>query len=99
VRPAPRQASALTQKPPGVGSPACASAARFATFGPTRSGSTAAVAMSGMMNSVMRRRRSFHMVAVAGDGIDHGDLLDREVRVDLDLLLVIAKLVLKAQAV
>src|SRR5262252_10878337 len=85
--------------PPGADRPACASAARFAAFGPTRSASTAAAAVSGTMNSVMRGRRSFHMVGVAGDRIDHGDLLDWEVRDDLDLLLVHDQHFLDAHAV
>ena len=32
----------MSAKPPGVGRPACISAARFAAFGPTRSGAVAA---------------------------------------------------------
>src|SRR5262249_25969128 len=55
--------------------------------------------MSGMMNSVMRRRRSFHMVAVAGDRNDHGDLLDRKGRDYLDLFLVHDQHSLDAHAV
>src|SRR5262249_17531882 len=120
------------QKPPGVGSPARASAARLAAFGPTRSTSAAAALLRDMTNCaslmILRGRcplevrnhkmwsrllafrctRSanpprtwgrahlfpttglgwlFHMIAVARDRIDHGDLLHREVRHDLDLVL------------
>src|SRR5208282_4450458 len=42
------------QNPPGVGSPACASAARFAAFGPTRSGAVAAAEARGRMKRVIR---------------------------------------------
>src|SRR5262249_49772141 len=35
-----------------------------------------------------RRTASLHVIGVAWDGIDNGDLLDREVGDDLDLLLV-----------
>ena len=65
----------VRQKPPGVGSPARASAARLAAFGPTRSASAAAAAESGMMNSVMhasflapRSGRAFR-ASEAGEGL------------------------------
>src|SRR5580658_4288209 len=117
------------QKPPGVGKPACASRARFAAFGPTRSELAAAASLSGRMKGAIRvsfgstvahslspradrgwgegasllgsesRQRPltlvrfahstsprtrgevslFHMVAVARQRIDDGNLLDREV--------------------
>jgi hypothetical protein len=41
------------QTPPGVGKPACASRAKFAAFGPTRSASAAA----GSLNATMKRER------------------------------------------
>src|SRR5438132_12469973 len=47
----------------------------------------------------MRRRRTFLLVALAWNRIDHGDLLDREVRDDLDLLLVHDQHLLDAHAV
>src|SRR3989442_15814818 len=42
---------------------------------------------------------SFHVIAVARDRIDHGDLLDREVGDDLDLLLMHDQHLLDAHAV
>src|SRR5580692_9271653 len=123
------------QKPPGVGNPACASFAKFAAFGPTRSGSVAARSLSGRMkvdtlifsnsspNSFLPRLRGrvgrgpvacstiaagprparfarrpspasgrggslSHMIPITRQRIDHGDLFDREIGHDLDIVLV-----------
>src|SRR5712691_10387548 len=63
-----RYASAARQNPPGVGSPARASAARFAAFGPTHSGLVAEAALSGMMKSVMSKAPILPSPRVAGRG-------------------------------
>src|SRR5580693_180403 len=123
------------QKPPGVGTPACDSTARFAAFGPTRSGSLAARSLSGTMKAdtlifsnsspnpflplkgggrspqaiwwgsvrndgpppaslrsppppFRGGKELSHMIAIARQRIDHGDLFDREIRHDLDIVLV-----------
>src|ERR1700683_5558586 len=144
-----RYASAVMQKPPGVGSPACARRAKFAAFGPTRSELAAAGAERGKMNigrvviinpvsrtrcnakrctadpgSLQTRRversrvcsaplrfatccaapgkrrfSSLHMIAVARQRIDDGDLFDREVGHDLDVLLMHDQHFLDAHAV
>src|ERR1700722_4043456 len=57
---------------------------------PTRAGSFCSCSV---------RRCLFHVVAVARDRIDHGDLLDREVRHDLDVVLLHAQHLLDAHAV
>src|SRR5436190_5953557 len=124
-----RYASALKQNPPGVGSPARLSRARFAAFGPTLSGFIASVDSRGISSSwpvvtvsspfaptlpanpgvpgfgnhewvdignircrlrakvravCGSRAGSSYVIAVAGDRIDHRDLLHREVGDDLD---------------
>src|ERR1700731_2678177 len=131
------------QKPPGVGRPACVSLARFAAFGPTRSGSVALRSFSETTKRAIRNsfglvaahslspegrgwgggaralrvdlcfrtphprslrsldlsplgrgevatavRSLPHMIAIARQRIDHGDLLDREIGHDLDIVLV-----------
>src|SRR5215469_14767764 len=102
------------QNPPGVGSPACASAARFAALGPTQDRSVALP--RGRTNAVMQtsfgrgaahslsprggeRWISPHVIAVSRQRIDDGDLLDREIRNDLDGILVHDQHFLDAYAV
>src|SRR5476649_2943708 len=68
--------------PPGVGRPACVSAARLAAFGPTFSGSAAAGSESGRMMAVMRFQDSTLPVArrapsprLRGEGWGEGQML------------------------
>src|SRR6478752_3201722 len=91
-----RYAAAVSAKPPGVGNPACVSAARLAAFGPVSSGSVAAAAASGTTKSDIR---SLHVIPIARQRIDHGDLLDREVGDDLDAVLLDDQHFLDAHAV
>src|ERR1700691_2328468 len=89
------------QKPPGVGRPACASAARFAAFGPTRSAAVASALLSERMkeDAIRSARCLFDVIAIARQRIDDGDLLDREIRHDLDAVLLDDQHLLDAHAV
>src|SRR6266566_1702586 len=68
-----------------VSATALSASARASSCNLTKSGSPL---RHDALAPVIRSTASLHVIGVAGDRIDHGDLLNREVGDDLDLLLV-----------
>src|ERR1700681_201643 len=96
-----RYASASTQKPSGIGKPACPRRARVAALGPNRSASTASADVDGTMSEcidILQVDLGLSISGIPGHGIDHGDLLDREIGDDLDAILVHDQHLLDAHA-